>query len=72
MDVCVGWWRRGEGDKSTMMMNKIVCVCVYIYVYVSIFSTINKSVDKITFNNFKGEKMRQSRKWRVGERMGEA
>lgn len=44
MDVCVGWWRRGEGDKSTMMMSKIVCVCVYIYICVSV--CINPDMEK--------------------------
>lgn len=33
-------------------------ICTYtIYIHVSIFSTIDKPVDKINFNNFKGEKM---------------
>lgn len=35
-------------------------------IHTCIFVTFDKSVDKIDFNNVKGEKMRKSRKWRVG------
>lgn len=45
--------------------------CIYIiYIYVSIFSIIDRFVDKINFNNFKIEKKRERRKWKVGEKMG--
>lgn len=41
------------------------------YIHVSISSTINRPVEKINFNNFRTEKMRESKKLRVGERIGE-